>query len=56
MSAWVMFFIVWGKFGHSSINVDFTTQQQCESARQQIAPLIPGIKDGYFNYSVCLEK
>lgn len=56
MASWVMFFIIWGKFGTSSIVVDFTTQQQCESAKTELSKIIPSNRDGYFKYSECLQK
>lgn len=56
MTSWVMFFIIWGKFGTSSITVDFTTQKQCESARTEFSKVIPTNKEGYFQYSGCFQK
>lgn len=56
MASWVLFFVVWGKFGTSSVNVEFTTQQQCESARSRASAMIPANKDGYFQYSGCFQR
>jgi len=56
MASYVMFFMMWSQFGTSSVSIDFTTQQQCESARAQLSTLIPSSKSGYFQYSVCFPK
>lgn len=56
MAAWVMFFVIWGKFGTSSVNVEFDTQQQCESAKIKLSSIIPSQKDGYFQYGSCFQR
>jgi len=56
MATWVMFFMVFGKFGTSSIAIDFNTQEQCQSAYNQTASIVPGNKDGYFYYGFCAQK
>jgi len=56
MATYILFFMIWGKFGTSSINVDFTTQAQCEKAKDQLYQIIPPQKDGYFKYGGCFEK
>ena len=56
MATWVMIFIVFGKYGTSSISVDFNTQEQCQSAYNQTASIIPSNKDGYFYFGFCAPK
>jgi len=53
---WILVCVMWGKLGTSSVNVDFTTQAQCESAKSQLLKIIPTQKDGYFNYTSCFQK
>lgn len=56
MATWVLFFVVWGKFGTSSITVDFYSKDQCNSAKYQLATIVPSNKDGYYQYGKCFQK
>lgn len=56
MTTWVLFFMIIGKFPTTSVNVEFTSPEKCESARQQLSKIIPSQRLGYFQFSTCLEK
>lgn len=56
MAAWVMFFVLSSKLGTSSVVIDFTTKQQCESGMARLSTMVPSIKEGYFHYGECFQK
>lgn len=56
MATWVMFFMVWGAHGSSSVSIDFAAQQLCESGRAHLSSIVPSTKDGYFSFSMCVPK